>query len=61
MGKPLQGVQEEEDNEKRGRTLERRKGREQCAVRCCVRKKTSGAVKRGGRRDGEGKGGREQM
>lgn len=53
MGKPLQGVQEEEDNEKRGRTLERRKEREQCAVRCCVRKKTSGAVKRGGRRVGE--------
>lgn len=55
MGKHLQGVQEEEDNEKRGRTLERRKEREreQCAARCGVRKKTSGAAKRGGRRVGE--------
>lgn len=47
MGKHLQGVQEEEDNEKRGRALERKEEREQCAGRSCVRKRTSGAAKRG--------------
>lgn len=35
MGKHLQGVQEEEDNEKRGRTLERRKERERESAVCC--------------------------
>lgn len=43
-------MRKEGEHWKEGR---RERERVQCAVRCCVRKKTSGAAKRGGRRVGE--------